>query len=176
VLVINKVDTASPEQRELARNVITRLNPRATIVETTSPIRVEDGEDLKGKRVVVIEDGPTLTHGGMSYGAGWLAAQRYGVSEIIDPRPYAVGTIRETFRSYPAVGPVLPAMGYGDGQTSELEETIAAAPADAVIVATPIDLGRVVDIEKPVFRARYELGDGGEPSLSSIIAEWAARA
>ena len=174
VVVINKVDTASPEQRQLARDVVVRLNPRATVVETTSPIHVDDGEGLKGKRVVVIEDGPTLTHGGMAYGAGWLAARRYGVSEIIDPRPYAVGTIRDTFGAYPTVGPVLPAMGYGDGQTRELEETISATPADAVVVATPIDLSRVVNIEKPVFRARYELGDLGEPSLSSIISEWAA--
>ncbi len=111
----------------------------------------------------------------MAYGAGWIAAERCGVSEIIDPRPYAVGTIRATFDAYPSVGPVLPAMGYGDGQTLELEETIAATPAEAVVVATPIDLSRVVDIDKPVFRARYELGEAGEPSLSSIIAEWVDR-
>jgi predicted GTPase len=175
VVVINKIDSATPEQRDLARAVVERLNPHATIVETASPIRIDNGEGLKDKRVVVIEDGPTLTHGGMSYGAGWLAAKRYGASEIVDPRPYSVGTIRETFDAYPAVGPVLPAMGYGDGQTRELEETIAATPADAVVVATPIDLGRVVSIDKPIFRARYELGEVGEPSLSGIIAEWAGR-
>ncbi len=173
VVVINKVDTASREQTEVARRVVGRLNPGATVVEVASPITVEGGEGLKGKRVVVIEDGPTLTHGGMAFGAGWIAAERYGAAEIVDPRPHAVGSIRDTFDKYGTVGPVLPAMGYGDVQTKELEETIAATPADAVIVATPIDLSRVVSIEKPVFRARYELAETGEPTLAGIVTDWA---
>jgi predicted GTPase len=172
VVVINKVDTASKDEAERARAVVSKLNPTAKIVEAASPIHIENGEDLRGKKVIVIEDGPTLTHGGMAYGAGWIAAERYGASEIVDPRPFAVGSIRETFEKYPSVGPVLPAMGYGDEQTHELEATIAAAPVDAVIVATPIDLSRVVRIDKPVFRAQYEFAEHGEPSLAGIINEW----
>jgi predicted GTPase len=172
VVVINKVDTASKDEAERARAVVSKLNPTAKIVEAASPIHIENGEDLRGKKVIVIEDGPTLTHGGMAYGAGWIAAERYGALEIVDPRPFAVGSIRETFEKYPSVGPVLPAMGYGDEQTHELEATIAAAPVDAVIVATPIDLSRVVRIDKPVFRAQYEFAEHGEPSLAGIINEW----
>ncbi len=172
VVVINKVDTASKDETARARAVVSKLNPTAKIVEAASPIHIENGEDLRGKKVIVIEDGPTLTHGGMAYGAGWLAAERYGASEIVDPRPFAVGSIRETFEKYPSVGPVLPAMGYGDEQTHELEATIAAAPVDAVIVATPIDLSHVVRIDKPVFRAQYEFAEHGEPSLAGIIKEW----
>ena len=172
VVVINKVDTASEDETERARAVVSKLNPTAKIVEAASPIHIENGEDLRGKKVIVIEDGPTLTHGGMAYGAGWIAAERYGASEIVDPRPFAVGSIRATFERYPSVGPVLPAMGYGDEQTHELEATIAAATVDAVIVATPIDLSRVVRIDKPVFRAQYEFAEHSEPTLAGIIKEW----
>ncbi|MBT8477484.1 MAG: GTPase, partial [Gemmatimonadetes bacterium] len=172
VVVINKVDTASKDETERARAVVSKINPTAKIVEAASPIHIENGEDLRGKKVIVIEDGPTLTHGGMAYGAGWIAAERYGASEIVDPRPFAVGSIRETFEKYPSVGPVLPAMGYGDEQTHELEATIAAAPVDAVIVATPIDLSHVVRIDKPVFRAQYEFAEHSDPTLAGIIMEW----
>ncbi len=175
VIVINKVDTASADAVRQVRENVRHLNPDAVIVEGASPIFVEDPDAIRGKRVLVIEDGPTLTHGEMSYGAGVVAAQKFGARELIDPRPYAVGSIRETFRKYPHIGPLLPAMGYGEQQIAELEATINATPCDLVLVATPIDIRRVADIEHPTDRVRYELQVIGRPTLREIIARRLAR-
>jgi predicted GTPase len=168
-IVINKVDSASPTQVAMARRVVGELNPRATVVEAASPIFVEGGAELRHKRVLVVEDGPTVTHGGMPYGAGWVAAQRYGAAEIVDPRPFAVGSIRDTFAAYPGTGPVLPAMGYGEKQIRELAETIRKTPADMVVIGTPIDLAAVARLDKPSVRVRYELEELGEPTLSDVL-------
>ncbi|MGH2571542.1 MAG: GTPase, partial [bacterium] len=171
VVVVNKVDTASFEQISKARSVVAGLNPRAIVVEAASPILVEGGERIRGKRVLCVEDGPTVTHGEMPFGAGYIAAQRWGASEIVDPRPWAVGSIRETFEKYPTTGKVLPAMGYGAVQTRELAETIRATPADVVVIATPIDLRRLIEIDKTALRVRYELQEIGEPTLGAILRE-----
>jgi predicted GTPase len=167
--VINKVDTASLAEIATARRVVGELNPKATVIEAASPIFVEGGGGIRGKRVLVVEDGPTVTHGGMPYGAGWVAAKRYGAAEIIDPRPHAVGSIRETFALYPGTGPVLPAMGYGDEQIRELAETIRRTPADLVVIGTPVDLTRLADLGKPSVRVRYELQELGEPTLMDLM-------
>ena len=169
VFVINKVDTASADNVVTVRANLRQLNPEATVIEAASPLFVDDPGAIQGKRVLVIEDGPTLTHGEMAYGAGWVAARRFGAAEIVDPRPYAVGTIKETFAKYPTTGDVLPAMGYGDKQIQELEKTINSAEVDLVIVATPIDLGRVLKIDKPSQRVRYELQEIGQPTLEDIL-------
>lgn len=169
VFIINKVETASFEQVEQAREIALQLNPSATVIDAASPIFVEDHRLIRGRRVLVIEDGPTLTHGEMKYGAGWVAARRFGAAEVIDPRPYAVGTIAETFARYPQTGPILPAMGYSDQQVAELEETIRRTPADVVLVATPIDLRRLIRIDKPALRVRYELQEVGEPTLRQVL-------
>jgi predicted GTPase len=161
-VIINKIDTASTEQVALAWETVTRLNPRARVIEAASPIRVEDGDVIRGRRVLVIEDGPTLTHGGMTFGAGWVAAKQFGAAEIVDPRPYAVGSIADTFEKYPSTGTVLPAMGYGDAQVRELGETIARVPADVVIIGTPIDLRRLITIAKPSVRVVYDLEESGD--------------
>jgi predicted GTPase len=169
VVVLNKIDTADLADIAQVRANVRRVNPGAQIVEAASPIFVDDAKAIHGKRVLVVEDGPTLTHGEMAYGAGAVAARRYGAAEIIDPRPYAVGSIAETFAKYPTTGPVLPAMGYGEEQIHELEETINATPADLVIIGTPIDLRRVVKIEPPADRVRYELQVIGQPTLEEIL-------
>lgn len=169
VFVINKVDTASADNVVTVRENLRQLNPEATVIEAASPLFVDAPDAIQGKRVLVIEDGPTLTHGEMAYGAGWVAARRFGAAEIVDPRPYAVGTIKETFAKYPTTGDVLPAMGYGDKQIQELEKTINSAEVDLVIVATPIDLGRVLKIDKPSQRVRYELQEIGQPTLEDIL-------
>jgi predicted GTPase len=169
VVVINKVDTAGSEDILLVRENIRRINPQAVIIEAASPVFVDDPAAIAGKKVLVIEDGPTLTHGEMAYGAGWMAARRYGAKEIIDPRPYAVGSIKATYQKYPTTGNVLPAMGYGDLQISELEETIRKTPAELVLIGTPIDLSRVLKIDKPYQRIRYELQEIGQPTLSGIL-------
>ena len=171
VFVINKVDTANPESVLQVRENLRAVNPKAIMIEAASPLFVDDPAAILGKRVLVIEDGPTLTHGEMAYGAGWVAAQRFGAAEIIDPRPYAVGTIRDTYAKYPTTGPILPAMGYGDLQTKELEQTINAIDADLVIIGTPIDLSRVVKINKPTQRVRYELQEIGKPTLEDILRQ-----
>jgi predicted GTPase len=170
VVVINKVDTADLKNIAAVRDNIFRANPGAQIIEGASPIFVDDPSAIRGKRVLVIEDGPTLTHGEMAYGAGVIAARRFGAAEIIDPRPYAVGSILDTYRKYPTTGSVLPAMGYGEQQTKELEETINRTPADLVIVATPIDLRRIVNIKLPSQRVRYELQEIGQPTLMDILS------
>ncbi len=168
LLIINKVDTAGAEDVERARATVAELNPRATIVLAASPIQVDEPDRIRGQRVLVIEDGPTLTHGGMTFGAGWVAAKQYGAREIVDPRPYAVGTIRDTFARFPNTGMVLPAMGYGAEQTRELAETIDRVPADVVIIGTPIDLRRVIAFEKPAVRVRYDLSEQG-PELRDAL-------
>jgi predicted GTPase len=171
VLVINKVDSASPDGVLKVREALASLNPTAQIVEAASPIFVDDPATIRGKRVLVVEDGPTLTHGGMAYGAGWVAAKRFGAGEIVDPKPYAVGSISETYQKYPNTGTVLPAMGYGNGQMRELEQTINNARADLVLIGTPIDLARILDLNKPTQRVRYELQEIGHPSLADILGE-----
>jgi predicted GTPase len=169
VVVLNKIDTADLANIARVRENVRSVNPQATIIEAASPIFVEDPAAIAGKRVLVVEDGPTLTHGEMAYGAGFVAAQRFGAAEIIDPRPYAVGSIAATFAKYPTTGPVLPAMGYGDEQICELEKTINATPCDLVIIGTPIDLRRVVNIQHPADRVRYELQVIGQPTLEEVL-------
>jgi predicted GTPase len=170
-VVINKVDTADPEGISRVREDVYAVNPEATIVEAASPIFLENPGRIRGKRVLVIEDGPTLTHGGMPYGAGVVAAHRFGAAELVDPRPYVVGSIGHTFEAYPHIGNLLPAMGYGDEQVAELEETINAVDCDLVLTATPIDLRRLIDVRHPVDRVRYELQVIGEPTLKSILSD-----
>ncbi len=170
VFVINKVDTANPDSVIKVRNNLYAVNPNATIIEAASPLFVDRPAEIRGKRVLVIEDGPTLTHGEMAYGAGWVAARRFGAAAIIDPRPYAVGSIAATYQKYPATGPILPAMGYGEAQMKDLEETINRADVDLVLSATPIDLNRVIKITKPMQRVRYELQEIGVPTLSDLLS------
>lgn len=169
VFVINKVDTASPEAVIAVRESLSALNPKATIIEGASPLFVDRPEEIRGKRVLVIEDGPTLTHGEMAYGAGWVAARRFGAAEIVDPRPFAVGSIAATYQKYTTTGPILPAMGYGEEQIRDLEKTINNSDVDLVISATPIDLNRVIKIRKPMQRVRYELQEIGQPTLEDIL-------
>ncbi len=171
VLVINKVDSASPEQLAEVMENIAAANPKATVVQTASPVQLEPGPDVEGKRVLVVEDGPTTTHGGMPFGAGTVAARQAGAAEMIDPRPYAVGSIIDVFEQYPEVGALLPAMGYGDAQLRDLEATIQAVPADVVITGTPIDLGRLIDAGHPLRHAMYGSEDVGEPTLADVLAE-----
>lgn len=171
VIVINKIDTARPEDVERVRASIRETNPRAIVVDAASPIFVSNPDAIRGKRVLVVEDGPTLTHGEMAYGAGVVAARRFGAAEIIDPRPFAVRTIAETYKKYPTTGPVLPAMGYGDEQTRDLEETINRAEVDYVLIATPIDLRRIINIRHPADRVRYELQELGQPTLQEILRD-----
>lgn len=171
VVVINKVDTAGPDGVAQVREDVYATNPQATVVEAASPIFVEDASAIRGRRVLVIEDGPTLTHGEMAYGAGVVAARRFGAAELVDPRPYAVGSIAETFDEYPHIGALLPAMGYGEEQMEELEKTINAADCDLVLTATPIDLRRLIDVRHSVDRVRYELQVIGRPTLEEILAE-----
>jgi predicted GTPase len=169
VFVINKVDTANPDDVITVRENIHSLNPDAIVIEGASPIFVDDPESIRGKRVLVVEDGPTLTHGGMAYGAGFVAARRFGAAEIVDPRPYAVGSIIDTYRKYPDTGKILPAMGYGDAMVHDLEQTIENADVDLVIIGTPIDLNRIMTINKPTQRIRYELQEIGTPTLKDIL-------
>jgi predicted GTPase len=171
VFVINKVDTAIPENVMAVRESLRALNPGAIVIEAASPLFVDDPAAIRGKRVLVVEDGPTLTHGEMAYGAGYVAARRFGAAEIVDPRPYAVGSIRETYRKYPGTGPILPAMGYGDEMVGELEETINNADVELVIIGTPIDLAAILRIDKPSQRVRYELQEIGQPTLEDVLKE-----
>ena len=171
VIVINKEDSANFDSIELVRNHAMQVNPNAIIIDAVSPIFVENGEIIKGKKVVVVEDGPTLTHGGMSYGAGFVAAKKWGASEIVSPLPYAVGSIMSTYQKYNQTKDVLPAMGYSDAQIKELEETINKIPADVVIIGTPIDLRKLVKLNKPAVRIRYELQEISQPELKDIIKE-----
>ena len=172
VLVINKMDTARREDIDLVLANAKRLNPKATIIRANSPTIVKDGGRITGKRVLVIEDGPTLTHGGMKYGAGIVAAKKYGAAEIIDPRPFAVGSIKKTFEKYGHLDNVLPAMGYGAKQTRELAKTIEAVDCDLVVSATPIDITRVISVNKPILRVRYELEEIGTPTLKDVLKKF----
>ncbi len=169
VFVINKVDTANPENVIALRESLRKLNPTAVQIEAASPLFVDDPAAILGKRVLVIEDGPTLTHGEMAYGAGYVAARRFGAAEIVDPRPFAVKSIAATYQKYPKTGPILPAMGYGEAQMKDLEATINNSDVDLVIVGTPIDLTRVIKIKKPFQRVRYELQEIGRPTLEDLL-------
>jgi len=169
VFVINKVDTANPENVILVRENLRKINPKAIVIEAASPLFVEDPSAIQGKRVLVIEDGPTLTHGEMAYGAGYVAARRFGALEIVDPRPFAVKSIAATYKKYPKTGPILPAMGYGQAQIKDLEETINRSAVDMVIIGTPIDLSRIVNIKIPSQRVRYELQEIGQPTLAELL-------
>lgn len=176
VLVITKMDSASAEQIQMVREHIRQFNPKATVLDTTMPVTVDRADLIKGKRVLVIEDGPTLTHGGMSFGAGVLAATEQGASELVDPRPYAVGTIQQTFAEHPHISRVLPAMGYGSAQVRELEDTINRVPCDVVLIATPIDLARIISIKQPTCRATYRLEEQGRPGFLDVLQDIIRRA
>jgi predicted GTPase len=172
VCVVNKVDSATPEGIEAVLGSIAAANPRAQVVLAASPYEVEgDASSIAGKRVLAIEDGPTLTHGEMTYGAAVLAAQAHGAAELVDPRPFAVGSIAETFSTYPNVGTLLPAMGYGREQMDDLRETISRSDADVVLIGTPIDLRRLIELDKPALRVRYRLEERSETTLRGILAE-----
>ncbi len=169
VVVVNKVDTASLDDIHFLRENVMDHNPHATIIEAASPIQVDDPSIIRGKRVLVIEDGPTLTHGGMEYGAGVIAARRLGAEELVDPRPYTVDSISATYRKYPKIGRLLPAMGYGADQIRDLQETVDRAECDAVVIGTPIDLGRLLTFKVPTTRVRYELQEIGQPDLERVL-------
>jgi predicted GTPase len=169
VVIINKIDTAAGSAVDTLRTHIRSVNKHAIMVDAASPISVDHPERITGKRALVIEDGPTLTHGEMKFGAGIVAAQKYGASELVDPRPYTVGTITETFQKYPGIGVLLPAMGYGDQQVKDLQATINKVPCDVVIIGTPIDLNRIVKIKKPTVRVKYELQEIGQPDLKTVL-------
>ena len=172
VVVINKIDSSSPEGIQIVRESIDKVNPRAIVIDGASPIRVDDPSVIRGKRVLVVEDGPTLTHGEMKLGAGIVAARKFGADELVDPRPFTVGKLTETFRIYPNIGTLLPAMGYGEQQLKDLEETINKTDCDSVVIATPIDLNRIINIRKPNTRVYYDLQEIGDPNLSQVIDEF----
>ncbi|MGE5399147.1 MAG: cyclic 2,3-diphosphoglycerate synthase [Ignavibacteriales bacterium] len=169
--IINKIDSADAKNVLMVRNNIRKVNPKAKIIDGASPIFVEKPELIEGKRVLVVEDGPTLTHGEMEYGAGTIAAMNYGAAEIVDPRPYTVNSITATYKKYPKIGILLPAMGYGEDQMKDLEETINNTDCDSVVIGTPIDLGRILKINKPSTRVRYELQEIGAITVDSILKE-----
>jgi predicted GTPase len=175
VVVINKMDSAGPEAIQIVRENIAKVNPTAGVVDGASPLSIDKPELIRGKRVLVVEDGPTLTHGDMKIGAGTVAALKCGAAELVDPRQYAVGKLAETFRIYPNIGTLLPAMGYGDEQIRDLEKTIENTPCDSVIIATPIDLNRIVKINKPTIKIGYELQEIGTPSLKVFTDEFIAK-
>jgi predicted GTPase len=170
VVVINKIDSAHPEGVETVRSNVRMVNPDAVIVDAASPITVDDPEAILGKKVLVVEDGPTLTHGEMTYGAGVVAAEKFGAAELIDPRPYTTGTIAGTFEKYPEIGLLLPAMGYSGQQVKDLEKTINDTECELVIIGTPIDLRRIVKIKKPTVRVGYNLQEIGHPNLEDVLA------
>ncbi len=172
VVLINKIETAAPEDIQLVRDNIHDVNPKAKVIDGASPIFVDNYEQIRGKRVLVVEDGPTLTHGEMEYGAGVIAADKFGAAELVDPRPFTVGSITKTFEKYPGIGALLPAMGYGDRQIKELEETINNSDCDLVIIGTPIDLRKIININKPALRVYYELEEIGKPDLREVLADY----
>jgi len=175
VVVINKMDSAGPEAIQIVRDNIEKVNPNAKVVDGASPLSIDKPELIRGKKVLVVEDGPTLTHGEMKIGAGTVAAMKCGAAELVDPREYAVGKLAETFQIYPNIGTLLPAMGYGAEQVKDLERTIAATPCDAVVIATPIDLNRIVKIDKPNVKVGYDLQEIGTPSLKVFTDEFIAK-
>jgi predicted GTPase len=172
VIVVNKVETATRENIDIVRRNIREVNPTATVIEAASPITVEDENVIRGKRVLVVEDGPTLTHGEMTYGAGVVAARKFGAKAIVDPRPWVVNSIADTFRKYPNIGELLPAMGYGDKQVKDLETTINRVDCDSVIIGTPIDLRRIIKIKKPSVRVRYDLAEITRPDLNQVLDDF----
>jgi predicted GTPase len=172
VIVINKIDSATPENIETVRRNIAMVNPNATVIDAASPVSVDKPELIKGKRVAVVEDGPTLTHGEMKYGAGVVAAKRFGAKEIVDPRPYAVGEIKATYEKYTGAGAILPAMGYSDKQIADLEKTINKIPCDTIVIATPINLARLVKINKPTVTVGYDLQEIGRPTVNDVITDF----
>lgn len=172
IVVINKVDTASLEDIHFVRENVFTVNPKARIIEAASPILVDDPAVIRGKRVLVIEDGPTLTHGGMKYGAGTIAAKRFGAEVIIDPRPYTVDSITETYRRYPKIGKLLPAMGYGEAQIRDLQQTVDRTECDGIVIGTPIDLTRLLTFKVPTTRVRYELQEIGSPNLVEVLEDF----
>jgi len=172
VVVINKMDTSAPENIQTVRNNIAAVNPKAIVIDAASPITLDNPGIIRGKTCLAVEDGPTLTHGEMKLGAGTVAAMKWGASSLIDPRPYAVGKIKETFKTYPGIGTLLPAMGYGKQQITDLEKTIDATPCDVVIIGTPIDLNRIIKINKPTVRVTYELQEIGSPNLRQVLDEF----
>ncbi|OGR03566.1 MAG: GTPase [Deltaproteobacteria bacterium RIFOXYA12_FULL_61_11] len=171
VIVINKIDTASPENIATVRGIIERCNPKALVIDAASPLSSPNFQDIRGKRVLVVEDGPTLTHGHMRYGAGTIAAKKHGAKELIDPRPFAVGEIATTFKTYPDIGILLPAMGYGAKQIADLQATIAASNAEVVVIGTPIDLSRIISIKQPTVKVGYSLQELGSPTLAEVLTE-----
>ena len=172
VVVINKMDSSAPEDIQTVRESIEKVAPKAVVVDGASPIRVDDPSKIKGKRVLVVEDGPTLTHGEMKIGAGVVAARKFGAAELVDPRPYTVGRLTETFEHYPEIGTLLPAMGYGEQQLKDLETTINNTDCDAVVIGTPIDLNRIINIKRPSTRVWYDLQEIGSPNLEEVIDEF----
>jgi predicted GTPase len=175
VVIINKMDTADAKGIQIVRESIAKVNPKAIVVDGASPIKVDNPSIIRGKRVLVIEDGPTLTHGEMKIGAGTVAAQKYGAAELVDPRPFTVGKLTTTFEIYPNIGTLLPAMGYGEQQLKDLEETINKTDCDSVIIGTPIDLNRIIKINKPNTRVYYDLQEIGDPNLESILDEFVSK-
>ena len=171
-VIINKIDSAPQKGIDKVRKTMEKINPSATIIEAASPIRVADASIIRNKRVLVVEDGPTLTHGGMKLGAGTLAAKKFGAAKMVDPRPFLVGQLKDTFQIYPNIGTLLPAMGYGEKQLRDLEATINSADCDAVVIGTPIDLSRVIKIDKPHTRVFYDLQSIGSPSLEEVVEEF----
>ncbi len=175
VVVINKIDSADPESINIVRESIEKVNPKAIVIDAASPIKVDDPSVIRGKSVLVVEDGPTLTHGEMKLGAGIVAARKYGAAAIIDPRPFVVGKLKETFRLYPGIGTLLPAMGYGEEQLRDLEKSINNTKCDSVIIATPIDLKRIINIKKPATRVNYDLQEIGDPTLAQVLDEFVSK-
>jgi predicted GTPase len=172
VIIINKIDTASPEGVQTVRDSIQKVNPNAIVIDGASPITVDHPELIKGKRCLVVEDGPTLTHGHMKIGAGTVAARKFGAKELVDPRPFVVGKLADTFKTYPNIGTLLPAMGYGEQQVKDLEATINKTDCDTVVIATPIDLNRIVKIQKPTVKVGYDLQEIGSPNLTEVLADF----
>jgi predicted GTPase len=172
VVIINKMDSSSPESIQIVRESIEKVNPKAVVIDGASPIKVDNPSVIRGKRVLAVEDGPTLTHGEMKIGAGVVAARKYGASELVDPRPYTVGKLSETFRQYPDIGTLLPAMGYGKQQLKDLETTINSTDCDSVLIATPIDLSRIIKIKKPSTRVHYDLQEIGNPDLTEVLNDF----
>jgi predicted GTPase len=175
VVVINKMDSASPENIQIVRESIDKVNPGAMVIDGASPIKVDDPSIIRGKRVLVVEDGPTLTHGEMKIGAGTVAAKKFGAAELVDPRPFTVGKLSETFKIYPEIGTLLPAMGYGEQQLKDLEATINATDCDSVVIGTPIDLNRIINIRKPNTRVYYDLQEIGKPDLGDVIDNFVSK-
>ena len=172
VVIINKTDTADFEAIETVRKNIASVNPDAMVIDAASPLYLEDGSKITGKRVLCVEDGPTLTHGGMKYGAAVMAAKKYQAAELVDPRPFVTGLIERTYKRYPGIGTLLPAMGYGEKQIADLEKTISKVDCDLVVIGTPIDLGRLIKIPQPSIRVMYELEEIGKPDLEDVLKQF----